>query len=87
MPRRADRPDIELGAAVKAKKLRFKRVPDTDVRQAGDWSSVEERRNLPEEVEPDVTYHDVEVRKYAEARIEVQELHEELGKRKGRKGP
>ena len=87
MPRRADRPDIELGAAVKAKKLRFDRVPDTDVRHAGDWSSVTERRNLPEEVEPGVTYRDVEFRKYAEARVEVRGLQEEPGKQKGRKEP
>jgi hypothetical protein len=73
MPRRADRPDIELGAAVKARKLRFRRVPDTDVRSAGDWESESERKNLPEEVEPEVTYRDVEVRWY--------------GKTKGRKGP
>jgi hypothetical protein len=61
MPRRADRPDIELGAAVKAKKLRFDRAPDTEVRRAGEWSSVSDRRNLPEEVEPGVTYRDVRV--------------------------
>ena len=76
MPRKAERPDIELGAAVKAKKLRFEHVPDTDVRYVGDSSSVTERTNLPDEVEEGVTYRDVEVR-----------WHNEVRTTRGRKGP
>ena len=67
------RPDVEIGAKVKAKRLRFKRVPDTKVEFHGEpgYDSVEgsERKNLPDEVEPDKTYRDVEVRWRAAARI------------------
>jgi hypothetical protein len=68
MRRRADRPDIELGASVKAKKLRFEQVPETDDRYVGESSSVTERTNLPEEVEPGVTYENVEVRWHTEVK-------------------
>jgi hypothetical protein len=58
---------------VKAKRLRFKRVPETEVEFGGepehDSESGSERKNLPEEVEPDVTYRDVEVRWRAAAKI------------------
>jgi hypothetical protein len=84
MPRRTDRPDIELGAAVKAKKLRFKRVPETDVRWTDGARSTSERRNLPEEVEPGVTYRDVEVRWHAQARVDARWKDEEVRKTKGR---
>jgi len=69
MPRKADRPDVELGAVVKARKLRFGRVPETRTRTAGEWNSTSRRINLPGEVEPGVTYRDVEVRWQSEARI------------------
>ena len=69
MPRRADQPDIELSARVTARKLRFDSVPETDVRYAGESSSVSERENLPDQVEPGVTYRDVQVRWHSEARI------------------
>ncbi|MFN2615494.1 MAG: hypothetical protein ABR581_00045 [Thermoleophilaceae bacterium] len=70
---RGARPDVEIGARVKAKRLRFKSRPRTDVRtQAepdGPTSSQSERKNLPDEVEPGVTYRDVELRWRAAARI------------------
>ena len=72
MPRKTDRPDIEIGAAVKAKKLRFRHVPNTDVR----WSeggARSERKNLPDQVEPGVTYRDVEVRWLGQARLSEEE--------------
>ena len=63
---RRERPDVEMGAVVKAKSLRFKRVPETDVDVPGDRTadaeSGSERENLPDEVEPGVTYRDVRVR-------------------------
>ena len=71
MPRKGDRPDIEMGAVVKARKLRFRSVPETDSRTVGDWTSSPRRSNLPREVEPDVTYRDVEVRWHTEARLEI----------------
>jgi hypothetical protein len=79
MPRSADRPDIELGAAVKAKRLRFDRVPDTEARRRGAWRSGSERKNLPPEVKPGVIYRDVEVRWHAEARIATQGLEGQAG--------
>ena len=63
---RIERPDIEMGARVKAKRLRFERVPETEVVFWGDpepdSESGSERKNLPDEVEPGRTYEDVEVR-------------------------
>ena len=65
--------DVEIGAAVRADRLRFNRVPETEVSfaSAGESGSHTERENLPEEVEPGVTYRDVRVRWRASARIAV----------------
>jgi hypothetical protein len=67
-----ERPDVEIGAVVRAKRLRFKRVPETKVEFEGEpdleSDSHTERENLPEEVEPEVTYRDVRVRWRAGAR-------------------
>ena len=67
------RPDIEVSTRVRAKELRFGRVPETKVSFFGEpayeASSEVDRENLPEEVEPGVTYKDVEVRWRAGARI------------------
>jgi hypothetical protein len=66
-------PDIEIGAVVKARKLRFKTVPKTEVRAGGrhaEGGSNTERENLPEQVEPGVTYRDVTVRWRAAARLD-----------------
>ena len=78
-------PDVEIGAGVRAKKLRFRRKPKVEVRTsaehhvdpaladelgiAGDGDSQSERRNLPDEVEPGITYRDVRVRWTAGARV------------------
>jgi hypothetical protein len=51
-------PDIELTADVKARELRFEDVPETDVHPPAQT----ERENLPEEVEPGVTYRNPRVR-------------------------
>jgi hypothetical protein len=63
---RIERPDIEIGAVVKAKRLRFNKKPRTKVHIEGepgvDRVSGSERENLPETVEPGVTYRDVRVR-------------------------
>jgi hypothetical protein len=67
------RPDVEMSASVKARELRFAVVPDTKVWVEGEpdvtSDSGKERENLPEEVEPGVTYRDVRVRWWATARI------------------
>jgi len=77
-----DEPDIEIGAAATAKKLRFRKKPRSDVEfeKRGEanlegiapeieTSSGSERENLPDEVEPGVTYRDVKVRWGAAAKI------------------
>jgi hypothetical protein len=56
-----DEPDIQIGALVKAKRLRFKKKPETEVRVDGEGGSGSVRENLPETVEPGVTYRDVRV--------------------------
>ena len=65
-PTRPESPDIEFTADVKARELRFERVPKTEVRFFGsperESASGTDRENLPEEVEPGVTYRDPEVR-------------------------
>ena len=65
---RTEPPDVEIGAVVKARSLRFKSVPDVDVTLHGDGhgqGSGSERENLPDQVVPGETYHDVTVRWYA----------------------
>ena len=82
MSSRGDEPDIEIVAVVKAKKLRFKKVPETnvefdkksEVRLEGASPEIEtasgsKRENLPDEVEPNKTYRDVHVRWGAAAKL------------------
>jgi hypothetical protein len=65
--------DVEIGAAVRARRLRFRAKPDTEVEFSGrpdhESDSHTERENLPDEVEPGVTYRDVRVRWQGGARI------------------
>ena len=65
--------DVEIFTGVRAEELRFGAVPETKVRFEGEpaerSSSRTERENLPEEVEPGVTYRDVKVRWQARSRI------------------
>lgn len=85
---RIEDPDIEIGAAVKADRLRFKSKPKTKVEFHGELnerehraeletSSGSERENLPDEVEPGVTYRDVRVQWHAAARLPDREDDEE----------
>ena len=68
-----EHPDVEISVSVAARELRFDVVPDTKVWFEGEpeitSSSRAERENLPQEVEPGVTYRDVKVRWRAIARI------------------
>jgi hypothetical protein len=90
--RESGEPDIEIGAVAKARRLRFRRKPETKVEFEGrtrvrsddriedvelETDSHSERRNLPDEVEPGVTYHDVEVGWIAQARARMSEEEEE----------
>ena len=88
----AGEPDFEIGAAAKARRLRFRRKPETEVEFEGrtrvrsderiedvelETDSQSERRNLPEEVEPGVTYRNVEVGWAARARAVMPEGHDD----------
>jgi hypothetical protein len=59
-------PDLEIAAAVRADELRFECIPQVDVVAYADSpASAEqesERENLPDELEPGVTYRDLAVR-------------------------
>jgi hypothetical protein len=86
MTRGSDEPDIQIGAAARAKRLRFNKAPKTDVEfeKEGDirledarleieTSSGSQRENLPEEVEPGVTYRDVQIGWGASAKLRTHE--------------
>lgn len=65
-PGRGPRPaDIELEANVRACRLHFDEVPGSEVELWGEPGNVghsgSDRENLPDEVEPDVTYRHVTV--------------------------
>ena len=59
-------PDIEFTASVRARKLHFEEVPETEVRFSGPPKrasvSSTERENLPEEVRRGVTYRNSSIR-------------------------
>jgi hypothetical protein len=59
-------PDVEIAAAVRADELRFECKPEVVVRAA---ERVSERENLPDEVEPGVTYRDIAVSWRVAARL------------------
>jgi hypothetical protein len=71
MPRE---PDVEIAAAVRAAEIRFECKPEVHVGAYADSpasaESVSERENLPDELEPGVTYRDVAVRWHVSARLE-----------------
>ena len=59
-------PDVEIAADVKAAEVRFERKPEVTVKAyadpPGDAESSSERENLPDELDPGVSYRDVAVR-------------------------
>jgi hypothetical protein len=66
-------PDVEIAAAVRADEVRFECKPDVDVVAYADSpaeaESVSERDNLPEDLEPGVTYRNLGVRWRLAARL------------------
>jgi hypothetical protein len=89
---RGTEPDIEIGAAAKARKLRFRSKPKTDVEFHGgtqirtdegvqeielETDERSERKNLPDEVEPGVTYRNVEVGWAARAKARMPDEHDQ----------
>jgi hypothetical protein len=67
------KPDVEMSFSVRAEELRFECKPEVDlVAFADSPATVElqsERDNLPDDVEPGVTYRDIAVRWRAAARL------------------
>ncbi len=78
---RPENPDIELTADVKARELRFEEVPETEVRFPGrperESARGTDRENLPEEVEPHVTYRNPRVRLRIATALDTAGLQEE----------
>jgi|SRR5215211_7575688 len=81
-PDRIDAPAIDIQADVKAKAVRFNEAPEADAEVRGEVAdrtsedqpeieagSTTERENIPEEVEPGVTYRDVRIRWRAAAKV------------------
>jgi hypothetical protein len=66
-------PDVEITAAIRADELRFECKPVVRVVAYADApaaaSSVSERENLPDALEPGVTYRDFAIRWRAAARL------------------
>jgi hypothetical protein len=66
-------PDVEIAALVRADELRFECTPRVDVRvhadSPADAERVSDRENLPDEVEPGVTYRDIAVSWRVAARL------------------
>lgn len=67
-------PDLEIDATVRAKRLSFGRQPHASVRFRGEALTEShagsERENLPEEIEPDVSYRNVRIGWRAAAWVE-----------------
>ncbi len=82
--KRLERPDIEITAYVKARELRFEEAPKTEVGFPGyperESVSGTERENLPDEVEPGVTYRNPRVRLRIATVLADPELRERLTK-------
>ena len=72
-PRRPESADIAFTAEVRAEQLMFHQVPQTRTEFTGvpayESASGNERANLPERVEKDVTYRDVQVHYWLAAKV------------------
>ena len=66
-------PDVEIAASARADEVRFECKPAVRVRAYANApataESVSERENLPDELEPGVTYRNVSVRWRLDARL------------------
>jgi hypothetical protein len=67
-------PDVEMAASVRADEVRFECKPEVRVgayaNAPATAESVSERENLPDEIEPGVTYRDISVRWRLAARLD-----------------
>ena len=71
--RRSRPPDIEAGATVQMKRLRFREKPEVEAHAKGspdvETTSEGERENLPDEVEPGKVYRNARIRRHVEIRL------------------
>ena len=67
-------PDVEIAATVRAEELRFECKPDVRVTAYSDSpasaESLTERENLPDELEPGISYRNFAVRWHVAARLD-----------------
>jgi hypothetical protein len=67
-------PDVEIAACARADEVRFECKPEVRVRAYADApataESVSERENLPDELQPGITYRNVSVRWRLAARLD-----------------
>lgn len=67
-------PDVEIATRARADEVRFACKPEVRVRAYADApataESISERENLPDEIEPGVTYRNVSVRWRLAARLD-----------------
>ena len=67
-------PDVEIAASVRADEVRFECKPEVRVGAYANAPAtaelVSERENLPDELEPGVTYRDISVRWRLAARLD-----------------
>jgi hypothetical protein len=70
-------PDVEIAATVRAEELRFECKPDVRVtaysNSPASAESLTERENLPDELEPGVSYRNFAVRWHVAARLDDSE--------------
>ncbi|MER6816393.1 hypothetical protein ABT299_44630 [Spirillospora sp. NPDC000708] len=73
MPEPERKPDVEIGASVKADELVFRETPEVTERAGaepeGESGTDTDRRNLPRPAKPNVTYRDVRVSHRLSARL------------------
>jgi hypothetical protein len=67
-------PDVEIAVTLRADEVRFECVPEVSIsayaNEPASAELVSERHNLPDEVEPGVTYRDIEVGWRVAARLD-----------------
>jgi hypothetical protein len=70
-------PDVEMAASVRADEVRFECKPEVRVgayaNAPATAEAVSERENLPDEIEPGITYRDISVRWRLAARLDDQD--------------
>lgn len=65
--------DVEITAGARVRKLRFEEAPEVRTRGSpgSEFASGSDRDNLPDRVEPDVTYRDASIRWRAASKLVI----------------